>query len=279
MCSYCIVPKVRGRERSLPVDYLVSQAQRLESEGYQEIVLTGTQLISYGFDLPETSLKCLLIALLTKTSIPRIRVSSLQPQILDAQLLELWQNPRLCPHFHVPLQSGSNNILRIMRRRYSSESFLKAIENVRESIPNSAITTDIITGFPGETEYDFLQTKMVCEKIRFADVHVFPYSVRPGTSASYFKNTVDSYTKNNRAKMIADIAAVHSKEFRVGMLNHDYQVLWENMKISSGQQQWSGLTDNYVRIYTLHENNLRNTITNARPLVQHGNSLYAEVPS
>lgn len=277
MCSYCIVPRVRGRERSLPVNYLVAQAQRLEREGYQEVVLTGTQLISYGFDLQQTSLKSLLIALLTETAIPRIRVSSLQPQILDEQLLELWHNPRLCPHFHIPLQSGSDNILHVMKRRYTSETFLKAVENVRRSMPNAAITTDIITGFPGETENDFLQTKIMCEKTRFSDIHVFPYSVRPGTSASYFKNTVTHYTKTSRAKIIADVAAVHSKEFRLDMLNGKYSVLWENMKMVSGHKQWSGLTDTYIRTHTIHEDNLRNIITDAIPVESHRNSLFAKI--
>ena len=164
-----------------------------------------------------------------------------------------------------------------MKRRYTSESFLKAVENVRRSMPNAAITTDIITGFPGETENDFLQTKIMCEKTRFSDIHVFPYSVRPGTSASYFKNTVTHYTKTSRAKIIADVAAVHSKEFRLDMLNGKYSVLWEHMKMVSGHKQWSGLTDTYIRTHTIHEDNLRNIITDAIPVESHRNSLFAKI--
>ncbi|MFH1140440.1 MAG: tRNA (N(6)-L-threonylcarbamoyladenosine(37)-C(2))-methylthiotransferase MtaB, partial [Chloroflexota bacterium] len=185
VCAYCIVPKVRGRERSLRPDALVSQVRRLTDEGYQEVALTGTQLGAYGFDLPGVSLACLIRRLLEKTSVPRLRVSSLQPQEVSDDLLALWEDPRLCPHFHLPLQSGSAEVLKAMRRRYSPRQYVQAVETIRQRVARAAITTDIIVGFPGETTQQFQETHDLCQDVQFSGLHVFPYSPRPGTSAAH----------------------------------------------------------------------------------------------
>ena len=134
--------------------------------------MTGTQLGSYGFDLYDSSLSKMVDTLLDQTDIERIRVSSIQPQEFNSDLLKLWNNVRLCPHFHIPLQSGSNKILKNMRRRYTREEFVAAIDRVRASVPNAAITTDVIVGYPSETDHDFHLTMELCDRVKFADVHV-----------------------------------------------------------------------------------------------------------
>ncbi|MDP6454961.1 MAG: MiaB/RimO family radical SAM methylthiotransferase, partial [SAR202 cluster bacterium] len=154
VCSYCIVPKVRGREKSVPVDQIVSQVAAYQKAGYREVVLTGTQLGSYGFDLDGESISSLISHLLSRTAMPRIRVSSLQPQDISAGLIELWDDPRMCPHFHVPLQSGSDDVLKRMRRRYTGSRHRQAVDAIRNRVKGVAITADVIVGFPGETDAD-----------------------------------------------------------------------------------------------------------------------------
>ena len=167
VCAYCIVPRVRGRERSIPPDALLAQVLALEEEGFREVALTGTQLGSYGFDIPGAGLARLIEMLLNKTTIPRIRVSSVQPQEMGEDLLALWQDSRLCPHFHIPLQSGSDTVLRRMRRRYTTELFARTVERVRSSAPGASITTDVMVGFPGESESEFLETYRFCRAAIF----------------------------------------------------------------------------------------------------------------
>ena len=200
ICSYCIVPKVRGREKSVPVSELISQINLLQQSGFKEVVLTGTQLGSYGFDLSETNLKSMLSDVLNHTDIPRIRVSSLQPQEIDLDLLKLWQNTRLCKHFHIPLQSGSDPILKAMRRRYTSEQYLRSIRQIKSVLPDASITSDVIVGFPNESEEDFRNTVNVCNSVGFSDLHVFKFSRRPGTSAFHSIDNVAYSIKSKRSK-------------------------------------------------------------------------------
>ena len=274
VCTYCIVPKVRGRERSIPANDLVAQILALEDEGFQEVVLTGTQLVSYGFDIPGASLLRLLELLLSKTTIPRIRVSSLQPQVLGDELLGLWQDPRLCPHFHMPLQSGSDTVLRRMGRRYTAELFVGTVERVRARVPGASITTDVLAGFPGECDEEFQETYRICQEVRFADMHVFPYSVRPGTSAAHFQDKVDPFTKGHRGRLLLQLANEHATDFRESLLGQVRPVLWEGMGTGKYEGKWSGLTDNYVRVFTEDSRPLGNTITGTRLLQEGDGSLY-----
>ena len=245
VCAYCIVPKVRGRERSVPAHQLVEQANDLMDTGCQEIVLTGTQLGNYGFDLPQQSdntLAKMLKRILSETDMPRIRVSSLQAPEIDDELLSLWSNEgagRLCPHFHIPLQSGSNTILKRMRRTYSAEKFMDTVHLVRETIPSCSITTDVIAGFPGESHLDHQRTLDTLNQIQFADVHVFPYSRRPGTSAHHDQAQIDYQTKSKRAAELRHAAQSSSSLYRQGEVGNIRSVLWED--------GLTGLTDNYLR--------------------------------
>ncbi len=273
VCAYCIVPRVRGRERSIPPEDLVSQIHALEAEGFREVVLTGTQLGSYGFDIPGASLERLVESVLAGTAIPRIRVSSLQPQEVGEELLRFWEDPRLCPHFHLPLQSGSDGVLSRMRRRYTAERYARTVELIRSRNPGASITTDVLTGFPGETDEEFRETYDFCREMRFSDMHVFPYSVRPGTTAAHLGGKVDPVAKGERADLLLALAREHASDYLRSLVGQTRPILWEERAQDGGAWRWSGLTDNYVRVYADDPRPLGNTITDTRLLEERGASL------
>lgn len=277
VCAYCIVPKVRGRERSIPPEVLLSQVRQRVEEGYKEVVLTGTQLGSYGFDLAGANLKGLLEHLLKESAVQRLRVSSLQPQEITWDLLELWDDPRLCPHFHMPLQSGSDYLLKRMRRRYTSAQYAGAVERVRASVPGVAITADVILGFPGEEEQHFQESLQFAKMMEFASMHVFPYSVRPGTSAAYMGPKVDERTKRRRMEEMLALAQEQASAFRRRSIGTTRQVLWERAEVREGRPVYLGLTDNYLKVHKEQDTPLLNQITSARLVAEVGESLLAKV--
>jgi threonylcarbamoyladenosine tRNA methylthiotransferase MtaB len=264
VCAYCIVPKVRGRERSIPVATLVEQVELHVSRGCKEVVLTGTQLGTYGFDLEGVNLLTLLESILAETKVDRIRVSSLQPQEINRELLEAWENPRLAPHFHVPLQSGCDRILKSMRRRYDVTQFARAVELIRQRVPNVGITTDLIVGFPGEGEAEYHQSRRFVRSVEFSDMHIFPYSPRPGTSAAYLKDQVPAPVKKTRTTEMAEVALQGFRAFRQQQLGSTRPVLWESARGSGADLIWTGLTDNYLRVTTEDRRTLRNLVTPAQ---------------
>ena len=276
VCAYCIVPRVRGRERSIPAEKLIAEIDRHAAEGFREVALTGTQLGSYGFDLPGMDLRCLLDRVLAETRVERIRVSSLQAHEITPQLLDLWQDSRLMPHFHIPLQSGCDRVLRRMRRRYDTAQFADTVELVRRKFPNAGITTDLIVGFPGETGACFVESRDFARAMQFSDIHVFPYSPRPGTSAFHFRDTVAEPEKRERMAEMLALSAVSKYRFRESQLGCVRPVLWE--RASSGGS-WSGLTDNYIRVRASTENAIGNCITNALLVGLEEGSVRAEVLS
>ena len=281
VCAYCIVPKVRGRERSIPLDEIVGTANAYAAAGCQEIVLTGTQLGSYGFDLPDADIRSLVEAMLARTDLPRIRISSLQPQDISRELLELWTDSRLCPHFHVPLQSGSDEILRRMRRRYTAAEFLDTVSRIRDAAPDVSITADAIVGFPGETDDDFRATLDACVEAELASVHVFPYSTRPGTSAAHYVEQVEPAIKSARAAELGEVARELSLEHRRRFVGHTRKTLWERAT-SHGDAHppiWSGLTDNYIRTRAPSWLNLENRITDATLTAVDEDSVRAVIPT
>lgn len=262
ICSFCIIPRVRGRERSVPVELLIKEIQSRCSEGFREVVLTGTQLGSYGFDLENVDLTRLLALILEKTSIERLRLSSVQPQEFTSNLLDLWDNPRLCQHFHIPLQSASPSVLTKMRRRYSPELFSAKVQEIQDRFPEAAITTDVIIGFPGEGNLEYEQTLEFCSRVDFADMHVFPYSVRPRTTAAHLSDKVDPIEKKERMNRILTLSMIKANIFRKRSLGQTRSVLWEGTKTKDGI--FSGLTDNYLRVHTCSQKDLTNKITSAR---------------
>ncbi|MBI4298880.1 MAG: tRNA (N(6)-L-threonylcarbamoyladenosine(37)-C(2))-methylthiotransferase MtaB [Chloroflexi bacterium] len=276
VCAYCIVPKVRGRERSIPLEKLIEQVNALVSAGCLEVVLTGTQLGSYGFDIPGMNMARLVEGILTDTPVQRLRVSSLQPQDISSELLELWSDPRLCPHFHIPLQSGSNTVLKRMRRRYTTELFAERVEAIRQKVHHVSITTDVIVGFPGETEEDFQETLSFCEQMNFADIHVFPFSSRPGTSAAYYKDKVDPTTKGQRMVRMLDLAKAQAAVFRASFIGTIRPVLWERSRVVNSKVLWPGLTDNYIRVYTQNARPLQKHLTMAELLEEEDGILHAK---
>ena len=245
VCSYCIIPSVRGRERSVPPESLIDQINELSANGIKEVVLTGTQLGNYGFDLGEATLSKLLVKILKETDVPRIRVSSLQPKEIDSEIINIWNNEgfgRICPHFHVPLQSGSDRILKDMRRRYISSEYLDIVSNIKDSVPDSSVTSDVIVGFPGETDSEFSQTIDVVGKAELSDVHVFPYSKRPGTTAFYSKSHVQEQVIKERSKELLNLVDKLSDLAKKSLIGKERSVLWE------GQSRISGLTEDYFKV-------------------------------
>ena len=273
VCAYCIVPKVRGRERSIPPDDIAGKIREHTTRGYREVVLTGTQLGSYGFDLDDIDLTDLIRHVLDRCDMARLRVSSLQAHEIDDGLLALWSDGRLAPHFHLPLQSGSDAVLKRMRRRYDSSQFLDAVSSIRRAIPDAAVTTDVIAGFPGETESDFEETYRLCREVGFSAMHVFPYSSRPGTSASHFRDDVPPKVKSERVGRLIALSQEQGAKYRARFLGTNRQVLWESRKAG----KWVGLTDNYLRVTAGCDRELDNQITWARIVGLNGQSVIAEV--
>ncbi|HET9199777.1 MAG TPA: tRNA (N(6)-L-threonylcarbamoyladenosine(37)-C(2))-methylthiotransferase MtaB [Dehalococcoidia bacterium] len=260
VCAFCIVPRVRGPENSRTIADVVLEARQHEAAGVQELVLTGTQLGHYGRDKGwEPGPLKLLQALLRNTAVPRIRVSSLQAQDFSEQLLELWQDPRLCPHFHVPLQSGSEHVLGRMRRRYDPKTYRSAIAMIRRTVPGAALTTDVIAGFPGETDDDFEQTLQLCRDMRFAAIHAFPYSIRRGTAAALMADQVEQDIRDARVNRLIALGRESGRRFRETLVGTHQQVLWEE----SRENTWIGLTPNYCRVRAVGRGAV-NTIDNVR---------------
>jgi threonylcarbamoyladenosine tRNA methylthiotransferase MtaB len=264
VCAYCIVPKVRGRERSIPPETLVSQINERVDEGFREVVLTGTQLGTYGFDLSDITLTRLLRRILAETGVSRLRVSSLQAHEIDPPLLELWQDSRLCPHFHIPLQSGSDAVLGRMRRRYTTGRFAETIALVRDSVPGCSVTTDLIVGFPGEGHIEYHESLAFAQAMEFSDMHIFPYSSRPGTTAAYFVDDLSPSEKKSRVARMMEMAEEGFRAFRTRQLGQTRPVLWESKRVDDGGMTWRGLTDNYIRVYGKTDQDLSNSISLAR---------------
>ncbi len=265
ICAYCIVPKVRGRERSIPLDSLVQRVQTCVEEGFKEVVLTGTQLGSYGFDLPGIGLQDLVGSLLRRTTVERLRVSSLQPQEINPELLDLWENPRLCPHFHLPLQSGSDTVLKSMRRRYTADRYRRTVDQLYSSIPHASVTADLIVGFPGEGEAEFEESYQFCRELNLADIHVFPYSARPGTTAAHMDPQPDPIEQKKRTRRMLELASEKAVSFRQQAYGSLRPVLWERPD-SRDDHVYFGYTDNYLKVRTTSHEDLTNRITQTRLL-------------
>jgi len=271
-CAYCIVPLVRGRERSLPVNQVITEVRQLVADGAKEVVLTGTEIGSYSCD--GVSLKELLERILAETGVVRLRLSSLQPQEMPPELIGLWRDERLCPHFHLSLQSGSDSVLHRMKRRYSTDDFQQAVSLIREVVPEAAITTDVIVGFPGETEAEFEESYNLCQQMEFARIHVFPYSLRQGTEAARMPDKVADKVKKQRCQRMLALAEASAVDFRRRFLDRTMPVLWEKQ---SGAGVWSGLTDNYIKLYAESGEDLTNKLVPVKLMEISGDGVRGEV--
>jgi threonylcarbamoyladenosine tRNA methylthiotransferase MtaB len=249
-CTFCITTVARGASRSRSIDNILADVRSALDGGTKEIVLTGVHLGSWGLDFPsQLRLSDLVSALLTRTSIPRLRLSSLEPWDLEAGFFSLWQDPRLCRHLHLPLQSGSPSVLKRMARKTTPESFAALVDTARSTIPEVAITTDVIVGFPGETEQEFAETLEFVKAMNFAGGHVFTYSARPGTPAARMKGQIRGEVAKARSAALRTVFAESAETYQRRFVGKTMTVLWEAPDQSSNcGWRLEGLTDNYLRV-------------------------------
>jgi threonylcarbamoyladenosine tRNA methylthiotransferase MtaB len=247
-CTFCIVTIARGEEASRPIALVIEDINALHAQGINEIILTGVHLGGYGSDLGAT-LYDLIKAILERTDIPRLRLGSLEPWEFTAEFFELFSNPRLMPHLHLPLQSGADSVLRRMARRCKTEEFADIVRQLRQRIPHFNITTDIIVGFPGETEEEWQQSVDFIQKIGFGHIHIFTYSIRNGTKAATLPNQVDSQTKKQRSQQLHQLANSLKQAFYQNNIGQEFLVLWEGYSEVCGENQKRvfGYTPNYLR--------------------------------
>ena len=262
ICAYCIVPKVRGREKSIDKKLITNEINDLHERGYKEIILTGTQLGTYGFDLINENLETLIKFIMTETSIERLRISSIQAHEISEDLLEIYRqySQRICNHFHLALQSGSNNILKLMRRKYNNNDYLKAVNLIKSNLINPSISTDVIVGFPGETEKDFNDTLKIIKSSKFSKIHLFPYSDRPGTSSYYFKDKIKPEIKKERMNIALKLANNEESDYRLNVLNQKRNILWEK-PLNESPTKYEGYSEDYLRVHIESKDNLYNKIT------------------
>ena len=247
-CSYCVVPYARGAVRSRPPEDILHETERFAREGYKEIVVTGIEVASYGKDLPGASLTDVLCSISSVAGIERVRLSSAPPGLFTGSFVsEIKKMPKICPHFHVSLQSGCDETLKRMNRKYTSAGYRGAIDRILSAYPDAGITTDIITGFPGETEREFEKSYELVKSVPFSRLHVFPYSPRSGTPAADYKNQVSDEIKKTRAKRMAELGRILSESFARRFINESRPVLFESETVP-GASVYEGYTDNYIRV-------------------------------
>lgn len=258
-CSYCIIPYARGRVRSRKIESVVKEAEEISKKGVKEIVITGIHIASYGKDLPgNISLIHLLEALNAVPTIQRIRLGSLEPKLMTKEFIErLVKLEKICDHFHLSLQSGCNATLARMNRRYTTEEFYEVVTMLRQAYPNVSLTTDIIVGFPGETEEEFEETYQFLQKVQFYKMHVFKYSPRSGTKAAQMKGQIDGNKKEIRSNRLLELSDKNQQEQNKKEFGKVVEVLWEEYK----DGYYIGHTTNYEEVKINTQEQLENTIT------------------
>ena len=249
-CTFCITTVARGAGRSRPAQDVLSDIQSAVLGGAQEIVLTGVHLGSWGQDFSSPKhLRDLAKLILSDTDVPRLRLSSLEPWDLDDNFFSLWENPRLMPHLHLPLQSGSGSVLKRMLRKTTPDSFRNLVRVARMACPQLAVTTDVIAGFPGETDEEFSETLGFVNEIQFAGGHVFTYSARPGTPAARMKNQVLADIRKRRNAVLRNAFSVSNRSYREQFIGQSLFVLWESAReLTDAGWRMEGLTGNYIRV-------------------------------
>ena len=248
-CTFCIVTVARGEESSRPVQAVIEEINALHQQGITEVILTGVHLGGYGSDLGN-NLSDLIKAILAKTDIPRLRLGSLEPWELPEDFFELFYNPRLMPHLHLPLQSGSDTVLRRMARRCKTEEFATIVQKLRAQIPDFNVTTDIIVGFPGETEQEWQDSFDFIKQTGFGHIHIFTYSSRAGTKAAGLPDQLTNDLKKQRSKQLHDLAEQMKLKFFADNIGKEFKVLWEGYSeaLEDGKQRVFGYTPNYLRV-------------------------------
>lgn len=265
-CSYCIIPYARGRVRSRRFENVIAEVERLAANGFKEVVLTGIHLSSYGVDFEEaTGLLELIQAVNAVKGIERIRLGSLEPKIVTEHFAsELSKLDKICPHFHLSLQSGCDATLKRMNRKYTTKEYEKGCELLRKYFVHPAITTDVIVGFPGETEEEFEQTKAYLEHIHFYEMHIFKYSKRKGTRAAVMPDQIDEQIKASRSEKLIALGHDMSKEFRKFYIGKNEEVLFEEKAVIGDKEYFVGYTKEYVKVAKETDENLENQIVSGR---------------
>lgn len=256
-CSYCIIPYARGKVRSKPLENIAEDVSRLAKNGYKEIVLVGINLSSYGMDLGcdlADAVHCVCV----QDGIERVRLSSLEPDLMTDDIInKLAREPKLCPQFHLALQSGSDKILKLMRRRYTTEEYLNVVEKLKAKFKNATFTTDLMVGFPGETEQDFEESLNMIEKVNLLKAHVFPYSIRPGTLAAKFDNQLTRNEKTKRAKKAIETSNENCEKILQNFLGETFDVLYETCDDNG---IYEGYTANYIHVKARSDVDIRKKI-------------------
>lgn len=265
-CSYCIIPYARGRVRSRAKEDVVAEVTDLAKNGYQEVVLTGIHLSSYGIDFEnEDNLLSLIRAVHEIEGIKRIRLGSLEPRIITEEFVQaIAALPKMCPHFHLSLQSGCNETLKRMNRRYTSEEFYEKCEILRKCFEKPALTTDVIVGFPQETEEEFETTYEFLKKICFYETHIFKYSKREGTKAAVMQGQIPEQIKAKRSARLIELGEKNRRAYEESFLGKTVEVLVEEKSDVNGKEMWTGHTKEYMKIALESEKNLQNCILNVQ---------------
>ena len=265
-CSYCIIPYARGRVRSRRFENVIAEVERLAANGFKEVVLTGIHLSSYGVDFEKaTGLLELIQAVNAVKGIERIRLGSLEPKIVTEHFAsELSKLDKICPHFHLSLQSGCDATLKRMNRKYTTKEYERGCELLRKYFVHPAITTDVIVGFPGETEEEFEQTKAYLEHIHFYEMHIFKYSKRKGTRAAVMPDQIDEQIKAARSEKLIALGHDMSKEFRKFYIGKNEEVLFEEKAVIGDKEYFVGYTKEYVKVAKKTDENLENQIVSGR---------------
>lgn len=265
-CSYCIIPYARGRVRSRRFENVIAEVERLAANGFKEVVLTGIHLSSYGVDFEEaTGLLELIQAVNAVKGIERIRLGSLEPKIVTEHFAsELSKLDKICPHFHLSLQSGCDATLKRMNRKYTTKEYERGCELLRKYFVHPAITTDVIVGFPGETEEEFEQTKAYLEHIHFYEMHIFKYSKRKGTRAAVMPDQIDEQIKAVRSEKLIALGHDMSKEFRKFYIGKNEEMLFEEKAVIGDKEYFVGYTKEYVKVAKKTDENLENQIVSGR---------------
>lgn len=259
-CTYCIIPYARGPIRSRSLEDIVAEVKRLADAGYREIVLTGIHITSYGRDTGDVDLITLIEDIHDIEGIERIRLGSLEPNYIDSEFIKRICNlPKMCPHYHISLQSGSDSTLKRMGRRYTSSEYRDIVKNLRKANPDVSITTDVMVGFPGETDSEFNETYDFVEDISFSKIHVFQYSPREGTPAANFPDQVQSKVKAARSEKLIELGKRLEEQFMNKFLGREEKVLFEQLTTGS-RDMYEGYTENYIKVTASSQSDIQNQI-------------------
>jgi threonylcarbamoyladenosine tRNA methylthiotransferase MtaB len=274
-CSYCTVPLARGRSRSVPASEVIRKAMEIDAAGYHEVVITGINLGSYGYDLkPQLKLSELLKTILKKTKIKRIRLSSIEIKDIDNELIELFQDERICRHIHLPLQSGDEKILRLMNRMYSVSDYVGAMEKILKSAPDIAIGTDIIAGFPGEGDAEFNNTSQLLDNLPITYIHTFPFSPRPNTLAAKMPNQNNFAVKKKRSNALKALSDGKRMEY---MASQVHKILDIIIEAQGSDNTSSGTSSNYLKVKMPPNGYPKGTFVRVRIANIEGNYLNGEL--